>query len=94
MYDRENTKNLTNYEFIVLKTHLIISDFSNLEAPESCSICHEKYEDELSKKTNMTKCYHDLYIDCLKQWIVRILSCQICRKEINFEYDQILEEIQ
>ena len=91
VYDRENSKNLTNYKFTDLKSHLTIAEFTNREVSQCCSICHEKYEDELSKKTILTGCLHDFHIDCLQKWINRSANynCPVCRCVIKFEYPQL-----
>ena len=87
-FDKENSKNLTSFQFIELKSHNnLIKYCNNREISTNCSICQEKYEDEPDNKTILIVCLHDFHIKCLKNWIITNKnSCPICRNEIMYDF--------
>jgi len=96
VFDRENSKNLTQYQFMELKSHSNISEFcKGREVSQSCCICHEHYQSEPNKKTILVGCLHDFHIDCLHKWVknqspsIIKKTCPICRAELKYELDTV-----
>lgn len=85
-FDRENSKNLTSYQFIELVSHNDIKKYDEEhEVSQNCCICREDYSEEPDKKTILIGCHHDFHIECLKKWInTNKRSCPICRTDLNF----------
>lgn len=50
---------------------------------ESCSICHESYDE--TKTVGRLICDHYFHQDCIHQWGQRSPSCPICRTSILSE---------
>lgn len=101
VFDRENSKNLTQYQFIELISHSNISDFcKGREVSQSCCICHEHYESEPNKKTILVGCLHDFHIDCLHKWVknqspsILKKTCPICRAELKYEPSMVYGDSQ
>ena len=98
VFDRENSKNLTQYQFIELNSHSNISDFcKGREVSQSCCICHEHYVSEPNKKTILVGCLHDFHIDCLHKWVknqspsILKKTCPICRAELKYEPNTVYD---
>jgi hypothetical protein len=92
VFDRNNSKNLTQYQFMELKSHLIVSEYcKDREVSQCCCICREHYSSEPNKKTILVGCLHDFHIDCLHHWVKCKSSsspkktCPVCRADLKFE---------
>jgi hypothetical protein len=87
VYDKENSKNLTSYHYVELKSHFCIKEYSKRDISQCCNICQEQYDAEPSKKTVLLRCLHDYHVDCLQKWVQQSLNnpCPICRASVNYE---------
>jgi hypothetical protein len=85
-FDKENTKNLTSYNFYYLINHTNIKEYDiEREISTSCCICREDYLENINKKTILIGCHHDFHVDCLKKWYNQNKkSCPSCRTSIHF----------
>jgi len=92
VFDRQNSKNLTLYQFIELNSHCAVSHFcKDREVSQCCCICREQYSSEPNKKTILVGCLHDFHIDCLQKWVksqspsIVKKTCPVCRTELKYE---------
>lgn len=90
VFDRDNSKDLTSYPFIELKSHVDIKEFyPERVVSESCCICREQYASEPDKSTILVGCLHDFHIDCLQKWVQQPQhtrnSCPVCRTDLKYE---------
>ena len=86
-FDKENSINLTSYQYIELKSHVALSQFyKDREISQSCCICREQYKLEPNKKTILVGCLHDFHIDCLNKWVKQSPRnpCPVCRAELKY----------
>jgi hypothetical protein len=49
--------------------------------PETCQICLIDYDEDDELK--VLRCKHGFHPDCLDKWLVRKLSCPLCRRSVN-----------
>jgi hypothetical protein len=91
-FDKENSKNLTFYQFMELKSHCDVSQFcKEREVSQCCCICHDQYASEPNKKTVLIGCLHDFHTDCLYKWVknqsqsIVKKTCPVCRAELKYE---------
>ena len=101
VFDRENSKNLTYYQFTELKSHCDVSQFcKGREVSQCCCICREQYSSEPNKKTVLIGCLHDFHIDCLHQWVknqsqsIVKKTCPVCRAELKYEPNMVYGDSQ
>jgi hypothetical protein len=92
IFDIENSKNLTSYQFLEIKSHCVVSQFcKNREVSQCCCICREQYSSEPNKKTILIGCLHDFHIDCLHKWVKNQSqsmvkkTCPVCRADLKYE---------
>ena len=90
VFDRENSKNLTSYQFMELKSHCAVSQFcKDREISQCCCICQEQYSSQPNKRTILVGCLHDFHFECLHKWVkqtsIQKKTCPVCRAELKFE---------